>query len=271
MKREVKVDCALSNLVSVSCILNASRDICSLVYVGIQITTAVRPKVESVAPNGRYIVLVSTGWNIDQDFDQKVNHMNRIVLLACAGLLSTSAFAADDISLGEPGYGGTGCPAGSVSATLSPDAKSLSLLFDKYQVGVGGTTGKSFDRKSCNIAIPVHVPQGMSVSVLKIDFRGFNHLPRSASSQFNVEYFFAGTRGPSYQKIFRGTLDEDYLINNELTVQAVAWSGCGADVNLRTNSSLRVKTVANNEAMSSIDSEDVRGGIIYQLQWRSCN
>lgn len=196
--------------------------------------------------------------------------MKKFILAFSAVMLSAPVFAGD-ISLGQPGYGGTGCPTGSVSATLSPDAKSLSLLFDQYQVSVGGKTGKSFDRKSCNIAIPVHVPQGMSVSVLKIDFRGFNHLPQMATSQFNVEYFFAGTRGPAYQKIFRGSLDEDYLINNELTVEAMVWSGCGADVNLRTNSSMRVKTVNNNEAMASIDSEDVRGGIIYQLQWRSCN
>ena len=196
--------------------------------------------------------------------------MKKLLLLASAVVLSAPVFA-DDISLGQPGYGGTGCPAGSVSATLSPDAKSLSLLFDKYQVAVGGTSGKSFDRKSCNIAIPVHVPQGMSVSILKIDFRGFNHLPRAASSQFNVEYFFAGTRGPAFQRVFNGALDEDYLINNELSIQSLVWSGCGADVNLRTNSSMRVRTVGNAEAMASIDSEDVRGGIIYQLQWRSCN
>ena len=196
--------------------------------------------------------------------------MKKLILAFSAVVLSAPVFA-DDISLGQPGYGGTGCPAGTVSATLSPDAKSLSLLFDQYQVAVGGTSGKAFDRKSCNIASPVHVPQGMSVSVLKIDFRGFNHLPKMATSQFNVEYFFAGTRGPSYQKIFRGALDEDYLINNELTVQSIVWSGCGADVNLRTNSSIRVKTTNNSEAMASIDSEDVRGGIIYQLQWRSCS
>jgi hypothetical protein len=147
----------------------------------------------------------------------------------------------------------------------------LSLLFDQYQVEVGGTTGKSFDRKSCNIAIPVFVPQGFTVSILKIDFRGFNHLPQSATSQFNVEYFFAGERGPAFRKDFRGPLDEDYLINNELTARSIVWSGCGADVNLRTNSSMRVKTVSNKEAMSSIDSEDVNAAIIYTLQWRPCS
>lgn len=197
--------------------------------------------------------------------------MKKSILLLSAMMLSAPVFAADGISLGEPGYGGTGCPAGTVSVTLSPDATSLSLLFDQYQVAVGGETHKSFDRKSCNIAIPVHVPQGMSVSILKIDFRGFNHLPQSASSQFNVEYFFAGTRGPSFQRKFRGPLDEDYLINNALTVEAIVWSGCGADVNLRTNSSMKVQTVLNKEAIASIDSEDVNAGIIYQLQWRQCN
>ena len=196
--------------------------------------------------------------------------MRTNVLLLSVLMLSTPVFA-DDISLGEPGYGGTGCPAGSVSVTLSPDAKSLSLLFDEYQVVVGGESGKSFDRKSCNIAIPVHVPQGLSVSILKIDFRGFNYLPRSASSQFNVEYFFAGSKGPSFQRKFRGPIDEDYLINNEITAAAVVWSGCGADVNLRTNSSLRLSSLYNQEAMASIDSEDINAAIIYQLQWKKCN
>jgi len=196
--------------------------------------------------------------------------MKKSILLLSTFLLSAPAFAGD-ISLGEPGYGGTGCPAGTVSVTLSPDAKSLSLLFDQYQVAVGGDTGKSFDRKSCNIAIPVHVPQGMSVSILKIDYRGFNFLPRGATSQFNVEYFFAGTRGPSFQRKFYGPINDDYLIHNELTAEALVWSGCGADVNLRTNSSMRVGTTSNQEAMASIDSEDVNAAIIYQLQWRSCN
>ena len=196
--------------------------------------------------------------------------MKTYALLLSAMMLSTPVFA-NDISLGEPGYGGTGCPAGTVSVTLSPDAKSLSLLFDEYQVAVGGETGKSFDRKSCNIAIPVHVPQGLSVSILKIDFRGFNHLPRSASSQFNVEYFFAGTKGPSFQRKFRGPIAEDYLINNELTAEAIVWSSCGADVILRTNSSMRLSSLYNQEAMASVDSEDVNAAIVYQLQWKKCN
>lgn len=189
-------------------------------------------------------------------------------LLLVGGL--TSFAHADDIALGQPGYGGTGCPGGSVSATLSPDSKSLSILFDQYQVEAGGDTGKSFDRKSCNIAIPVHVPQGLSVSILAIDYRGYNNVPTGGSTDFNVEYFFAGSRGPVFKKTFRGPIDEDYTIHNELTAQAMVFSQCGVDVNLRTNSSIRVATKANKQALATVDSEDVNAAIVYQLQWKKC-
>ncbi len=194
----------------------------------------------------------------------------KIVSVFMASFALGSFSYADNISLGTPGYGGTGCPTDSVSATLSPDAKSLSLLFNEYQINVGGTSGMSFNRKSCNIAIPVHVPQGLSVSILKIDYRGFNFLPAGASSQFNVEYFFAGSQGPTFRKNFLGPINTDYLIHNDLSVSAIVWSPCGQDVNLRTNSSIRLNTVRNQEALTTVDSEDVNAAIIFQLQWRQC-
>jgi hypothetical protein len=192
-----------------------------------------------------------------------------IASLILVGGLTTIAHA-DDISLGQPGYGGTGCPGGSVSATLSPDSKSLSILFDQYQVEAGGDTGKTFDRKSCNIAIPVHVPQGLSISVLAIDYRGYNNVPVGGNTNFNVEYFFAGSRGPVFNKTFTGPLDSDYTIHNELTAAATVWSACGVDVNLRTNSGIRVTTKNNKQALATVDSEDVSAAIIYQLQWKKC-
>ena len=190
--------------------------------------------------------------------------------VALGALAVSGPASADDIALGIPGYGGAGCPAGSVSATLSPDAKSLSLLFDQYEVSAGGTTGRSYDRKACNVAIPVHVPNGYSIAVLSVDYRGYNHLPYGATSQFNVEYFFAGGRGPAFRRSFWGALDSDYFINNMLQAESFVWSPCGADVNLRTNSSMRVNTVGNREASATVDSEDVNAAIIYHLQMRRC-
>lgn len=190
--------------------------------------------------------------------------------VALSALASAMPAAADDIALGAPGYGGSGCPAGSVSATLSPDMKSLSLIFDQYEVSAGGVTGRSYDRKSCNVAIPVHVPNGYSISIFSVDYRGFNHLPRGATSQFNVEYFFAGGRGPAFRRTFWGEQESDYFINNQLAAESLVWSRCGEDVNLRTNASLRVNTVGNREASSTVDSQDVNAAIVYHVQFRKC-
>ncbi len=106
--------------------------------------------------------------------------------------ISISALAQDDIALGIPGYGGNGCPAGTASVTLSPDAKALSIIFDQFIAEAGPNIGKTLDRKSCNIAIPVHVPSGFSVSVIAVDYRGFVSLPRNAMAKLQAEYFFAG-------------------------------------------------------------------------------
>jgi hypothetical protein len=196
-------------------------------------------------------------------------------LLATTVALTTLAAAvpafASDISLGMPGYGGSGCPSGTVSATLSPDGKSLSMLFDEYSVSAGGMTGRSFDRKACNVAIPVHVPSGYSIAVIGVDYRGYNHLPARASSQFNVEYFFAGARGLAFRRSFFGSQSSDYYINNQLVAESLVWSPCGADVNLRTNSSIRLNTFNNAEASATVDSQDVNAAIVYRLQMRRCS
>jgi hypothetical protein len=187
-----------------------------------------------------------------------------------AALASTSALA-DSIYLGQPGYGGTGCPQGSVNAVLSPDAQTLSILFDQYMTQVGGSTKKTIDLKTCAVSIPVHVPQGYSVSLIRLDYRGFNSLPHGAQTQLDIEYFFGGSVGPKYKKVFKGPQDQEYTVTNNLIATAVVWSACGADVNLRTNTKLFTRAGANKQdALSTVDSIDATAGIIYKLQWKKC-
>lgn len=190
--------------------------------------------------------------------------------LALAALMGApTQVLADDIRLGVAGYGGNGCPAGSASVTLSPDRKSLSIIFDQFQLAAG--YDKRLDRKSCNIAIPVHVPQGYSVSIFKADYRGFNSLPRGAKSTFSAEYFLAGIRGPKLTRNFYGPLDQDYLIENDLLIEAEVWSACGADVNLRVNASMTLQTNSRrDDALSTVDTADFTSGIVYHFKWKRC-
>jgi hypothetical protein len=195
---------------------------------------------------------------------------NAFALMGVLLSFSSTAALADDIRLGDPAYGGTGCPAGSASVSLSPDNKAISMLFDQYVVEAGGA--RAFDRKNCNIAVPVHVPQGMSVSVFAIDYRGFTGLPAGARAQLGVDYFLANNaRGVRSTKTFTGPLSQDYLTSDRLGMQAIVWSGCGVDTILRANTTMLVQSNARREqAMATVDSADISAGLVYYLQWRSC-
>lgn len=184
--------------------------------------------------------------------------------------LASQVSFAQGLKLGEPQYGGTGCPMGSAAIALSPDQSALSILFDQYVVEAGGD--KSFDRKNCNIAIPVRVPQGYSVSVFAIDYRGFTGLPSGGRAQLSVNYFLAGNgNGVRTTKTFYGPASSDYFKQDRLGMEAIVWSACGADTVLRTNTTMLVQSNSRRQqAMATVDSMDVQSGLVYHLQWKKC-
>lgn len=196
--------------------------------------------------------------------------MKSKLLIALVGVMSAMSLKAHaNISLGEPAYGGTGCPAGTASVTLSPDKTALSILFDSYVAEAGN--GRRVDRKSCNISVPVQVPQGYSVAIFQVDYRGFNSIPRGGMSRFNAEYFWAGARGPSVSRTFTGPVSDVYTVSDGLIASALVWSPCGASVNLRVNTSMMAQTNARQEqTMATVDSADFTSGLIYHVQWRRC-
>ncbi len=201
-----------------------------------------------------------------------------IIASAAVAIVASSAQAQTppDIRLGIPGHGGPGCPQGTVSVTLSPDETALTILFDQFVVEAGGPDGKPMGYSSCNLSVPVHIPQGYSVSILQVDYRGYNSLPRSASSTLSTNYFFnaadggSSNRGVTLSRQFRGPADANYLVTDRLAAEAVVWTPCGADANLRVNTNMRVSSPRREYAMSTVDSADISAGLIYHIQWRRC-
>ncbi|MES2855931.1 MAG: DUF4360 domain-containing protein [Bdellovibrionota bacterium] len=193
---------------------------------------------------------------------------------AIAIAASTAQAQAPDIRLGVPGHGGPGCPQGTVSITMSPDDKAISILFDQFVVEAG-LDGRPMGYSSCNLSIPVHIPQGYSVSVLQVDYRGYNSLPRGASSTLSTNYFFnaqggSSNRGVTLSRQFRGPADAPYLATDRLAAEATVWTPCGAEANLRVNTNMRVNSPRREYAMSTVDSADISAGLVYHIQWRRC-
>jgi len=194
------------------------------------------------------------------------------ILMVAAGWLISSTTLAQGLVLGQPSYGGNGCPAGSASASVSPDGSAVSILFDQYIAEAGNTTGRRIDRKSCNFAVPIQVPQGYSVAVFQVDYRGFNAIPSGAYNRFDVEYFWAGARGPRMSRIFNGPTSSAFSVTDRLQAQTLVWTPCGESVNLRVNSSMMAQSNSRmDQTMGIVDSADITSGLVYHLQWRRCN
>lgn len=194
--------------------------------------------------------------------------------LLIAGLLATQIAWSQllpGVRLGEPSYGGTGCPAGTASVSLSPDADEISILFDQFVAEAGHPTGRRTDRKACNLSIPLHIPQGYSATVVQTDFRGFNLVPSGGVNRINTEYFWAGSRGPVYTDVFSGPQNRDYFTTNGVVASGVIWTPCGQEVNLRIRATIMTQTNSRlDQSMMTVDSADVSAGLIYHIQWRRC-
>lgn len=192
--------------------------------------------------------------------------------IAALSMLAMATVAgADTMYLGTPSYGGTGCPGGTVGVALAPDQKSFSMLFDQYVVQPENRRN-AFDRKACTIAVPIHVPQGYSFSILEINYRGFADIPAGGYARLGVNYFLSGGRSvyPRPQEIY-GAFTGEYVKNDRLGIESVIWSPCGKDVILNANSNVYVRTNGRgDQAMATVDSVDGKVEVKYQIQWKSC-
>lgn len=192
--------------------------------------------------------------------------------LVALGIMMASFAARAQISLGQPAYGGTGCPAGSASATLTSDGSILSILFDQFTAEAGNTTGRRIDRKACSLRIPVDVAQGFQVALIAFDYRGFVAVPYGGQAVFDATYSYVGSQQNRFSKTFRGGTATDYSLRSELVSTSLVWSPCGKQVMLAANISARATSNnAMEQTMLLVDSVDVTAGLLYQVQWRRCS
>ena len=93
---------------------------------------------------------------------------------------------------------GTGCPAGTAAIAVSPDNTAFTVTYSAYTalVGVGATSTDW--RKNCQLNIVVHVPQGFTYAISKVDYRGFASIQGGASALERANYYFQGQSQTAY-------------------------------------------------------------------------
>lgn len=183
--------------------------------------------------------------------------------LTAATLLTASvgpALADNKVEIVGAEYGGNGCPDGSASVSVSPDGQELSILFDQF-IALGNDVAKS--RRSCNLSIPIKVPQGFQISLYDADYRGY--VAPNTTGRLRAEYFFAGQRGPVFSRTFKG--ESDYNVRDQLATVGDIWSRCGDSANMRVNAAMS----ARGKGMATVDSFDLaHRGLVYHIKYRQC-
>lgn len=207
----------------------------------------------------------------------KTKWTNKIILSLIAFLFVASrgyAIEAPDFSIGMPKYRGGGCPDGSISATISPDARAISIIFDDYSVEAGVDSNVRVAQKACKIQIPIHIPEGYSISIKDVDYRGYVYLPsKKYRAVIMADYFFVGSKGPRYVRKIMGPTDHDFFLAKKMKAPRRTWSPCNMKkAYLRVDSRLKVKAPrrADDNGIVSMDSADIDAGLVYNLKWKKC-
>ena len=183
----------------------------------------------------------------------------------------------NNVMIGNAVYGGNGCPQGTMQAVLSPDNLSFSLLFDKFIAEVSEATSGPRDVMTCDILIPMQVPEGMQMTITRVDLRGFSALPERARGMLHSVFNFRGKGGDgnrmNLRYAFSGPIMENYELSSDtLTGLDVETSPCGGDFKLRILNQLRVQSPRKREQASlTLDSIDGSSEATYFISYGTCS
>jgi hypothetical protein len=199
-----------------------------------------------------------------------------VVLVASLFLFGAGELWARGLKLGQPNYQGTGCPAGSVALTVSPDESAVSVLFNSFVVEAGGQTSKRLDEKTCGISIPIEVPAGYSLSVATVDYRGYVFSPKqNIFNNMSVDYNWFGHPGRHYETKFSGPIEQNFTISQQVVSNMRQWSKCGQKSNLVIAANLKTRTNPQNDstilALDSIDGTGSASGLRFHVAWQPCH
>lgn len=186
--------------------------------------------------------------------------------IAIALLLSTEA-------VGRPAGArmAGSCPAGTYSVVNSPDGTTLSILFDNFSISA--SPREPSPHIACTVSVPLNLPDGYSLGVYKVDYRGFAHLSDNQLAELFVDYTFGRrNRARNYHRRIKGAYDDDFIFTENIGAGIMKRVGCGDEASLNVTAALQLTTTRTGEAMVSLDSIDgaPKGGLIYRFDLKKC-
>jgi hypothetical protein len=165
------------------------------------------------------------------------------------------------------------CGGGAYSVVNSPDGTAITVLFDNFIV-TGAEAGSGIARTSCAVEIPLNLPEGYSLGVFRMDYRGFAHLDEGQIGALSVDYG-VGRRGPGLGRNFfrpiRGPKEGDFTFTERLRPGVLRRAGCGEDARLNLTAALDLRAAGGSpEANLTLDSVDGTRGVTFFVDLQPC-
>lgn len=179
--------------------------------------------------------------------------MNR---LAAMVLLLAGAWAA-------PAIAGETC---SPTVVTAPDGSALTILLDDLSVAAPSQT------KTCTVSAPLNLPEGYSLGVYRVDYRGYAHLAKKENATLVVDYNL-GPRGNgrTFKRTVKGAVDDDFAFTENIGAGQMKRIGCGSNAVLNVKVVLSMKAGAG-DALAVMDSSDgaAKHGLVFHLNLKKC-
>jgi hypothetical protein len=170
---------------------------------------------------------------------------------------------------------GTGCPAGTWDASISPDGKAFTVTFSKYESIV--EPGQLFSIKDCNLAIDLRTPEGFSFSVSSFHYQGYALLDQAGmSAKQTAKYYFQGNPVPAKENRseLKGSYDDSYVFSDQIGIADLVWSPCGAQRTLNAATRLVLQNNPAKTGTGYLNTASADGEIEtvfrFGLSWKRC-
>jgi hypothetical protein len=165
---------------------------------------------------------------------------------------------------------GSGCRPGTTFVNVPPGSAAFTLIYGEYLAQVGVGAALTDFRKSCQLTVRVHVPEGYTYAVSRADYSGFASLAAGATGVQRASYYFQGTPNTDIRThSFTGPFDDYWYHTDETDLAALVFHPCGELRNLNINTELRVNA-GTSDPTTTTSFIAMSESSTYRFYWKRC-
>ena len=177
---------------------------------------------------------------------------------------------AEEVAIDILGAHGSGCRPGTTFVAVLPGSEAFSVIYSDFVAKIGVGAALTDFRKSCQLSVRVHVPEGYTFAISRADFSGYASLAAGATGKQRASYYFQGAPGTDIRThSFTGPFDDEWQHTDETDLAALVFHPCGELRNLNINTELRV-SAGTSDPTTTTSLLAMTSSSTYRFYWKPC-